>query len=282
MFDRLSFYAEQLRTDPVGFIIYMCYYVSAVLFSLIIHECAHGYMALRCGDPTAKMLGRLSLNPARHLDPLGTVCMFVIGVGWARPVPVNPRNFQNYRRDDFMVSIAGIVTNMTIFLFCTMLSIGLNQLIWTQEFHEIIMEEFDSIEMMVNPNYGWVLVFNDADRVSAGVVMEMGHELATVFPEYIQHGWLLWVQRLVLMLAQVNLSLALFNLLPIPPLDGFHLLNDTLLRGRLQLSRQAFQITHMALMLLCISGVLGKLLFNVIDLVGGAVIRTFLMLFGLS
>lgn len=205
--DRLEMYAQQLRTDPVGFIIYMCYYVFAILFSLILHECAHGYMALRCGDPTAKMMGRLSLNPARHLDPLGTVFMFLLGFGWAKPVPVNPRNFQNYRRDDFLVSIAGIITNLTIFLICTVLSIGLNQLIWTQEFHDIIIEEFGSLEMMVNPNYGWVLMFGSSESISASVVMSAGHELASVFPEYIQHGWLLWVQRLVLLLAQINLTL---------------------------------------------------------------------------
>jgi len=168
-----------------------------------------------------------------------------------------------------------------LFLICTVISIILNQLIWTPQFHDIIMEEFGSLEMMINPSYGWVLVFDDAKSVSASMVISSGHELATIFPEFIQHGWLLWVQRLVLLMAQVNLTLGLFNLLPIPPLDGFHLLNDTLLKGRLRLSQQMFQITHFALLILCFTGILGKLLTSVIDLVGGSVIRTFLMLFGL-
>lgn len=83
MLNRLEMYIEWLKTDPVDFIIYMAYTVAVVLISLILHECAHGWMALKCGDPTAKMMGRLSLNPARHLDPIGTLCMFLLGFGWA-------------------------------------------------------------------------------------------------------------------------------------------------------------------------------------------------------
>ena len=281
--DRLQMYAEQLRTDPVGFVIYMCYYACVVLFSLIIHECAHGYVALRCGDPTARMLGRLSLNPKNHLDPLGTVFMFVVGLGWARPVPINPQNFRHPRRDRLLVSLAGVTVNMAIFLICAALTIGVNQLIWTQEFHGIIMEEFEgSLEMMVNQNHGWSLVFDDTDYISAGHVITEGHRLAATFPEFIQHGWLLWVQRLLLMLVQVNLSLAIFNLLPIPPLDGFHVLNDTILGGRMRMSPKVFRIAQAALLVLCITGILGKVLFFLIDHVSGFVYGLMLSIAGLG
>ena len=85
---------SQLQSDPVSTLIALLYRVPAVLIALTLHELAHGYVALRCGDPTAQMMGRLSFNPLRHLDPVGTAFMLLFGFGWARPVPVNPRNFK--------------------------------------------------------------------------------------------------------------------------------------------------------------------------------------------
>ena len=101
MFSRLQTYLSMLRSNPLGFLIYIVYFTVTILLSLILHEIGHAYVAWRCGDPTAKMLGRLSLDPRRHLDPIGTLSMVLIGVGWAKPVPVNPRNFKGNRvRDD--------------------------------------------------------------------------------------------------------------------------------------------------------------------------------------
>ena len=115
--NRLQLWWNWLTTDPLGFALYLLYFAVSVLLTLILHEIAHGYVAYRCGDPTAKMLGRLSLDPRRHLDPLGTLCLVFLGFGWAKPVPVNPRNFKgNYRRDDFLVSVAGITVNLTLFI----------------------------------------------------------------------------------------------------------------------------------------------------------------------
>lgn len=121
MFSRLEAWFDYLTSDPLGFAVYALYLAGTVLLSLILHEVAHGYVALRCGDPTAKWMGRLTLDPRKHLDPIGTACMLLLGFGWAKPVPVNPRNFKNYRRDDFLVSIAGITVNLTLFIFCTAL-----------------------------------------------------------------------------------------------------------------------------------------------------------------
>ena len=123
-----------LQSDPIGFVLYLFYLLVTVLLSLILHEVAHGYVAYRCGDATAKWMGRLSLDPRKHLDPIGTICMFLFGIGWAKPVPVNPRNFHNYRRDDFMVSIAGIVTNLSLFVLCTALAVGVNAVMFKPEF----------------------------------------------------------------------------------------------------------------------------------------------------
>lgn len=86
--------------------------------AFVIHECAHAWMALKQGDGTAKTMGRLTLNPAKHVDPLGLICLAVAGFGWAKPVPVNPFNYRNFRRGNFWVSIAGVISNFILaFLF---------------------------------------------------------------------------------------------------------------------------------------------------------------------
>ena len=240
---------NELTSDPLGFLVETLYLAAAVLISLILHECAHGYVALRCGDPTAKMMGRLSLNPARHLDPIGTASMLLFGFGWAKPVPVNPRNFRgNYRRDDFLVSIAGITVNFGLFLLFSGLSVVIGRLMWQPELLENAAEEGLSGHLF-NP-YAYSL---------AAVVMYPGgymNELATMVTSPI---WL-YVQRFVLLMAQINLSLAIFNFLPIPPLDGYHLLNDLLLKGRFTLDQNTFRIAQAVLMVLLLTGALTNVL----------------------
>ena len=83
----------------------------AILFCLTIHEYAHGLIALKLGDPTAKHAGRLTLNPLKHLDVIGTICLFLFRLGWAKPVPINPTYFRNPRRDILLSSLAGPAAN---------------------------------------------------------------------------------------------------------------------------------------------------------------------------
>ncbi len=85
-----------------------------LLLALTIHEFAHGYVAYRLGDPTAKLAGRLTLNPLRHLDPIGTIAFFIIKLGWAKPVPVNPAYFKDPRKDMLWVALAGPMTNLAM------------------------------------------------------------------------------------------------------------------------------------------------------------------------
>lgn len=90
----------------------------AVTIVLTLHEFAHAFVAYKCGDPTAKWAGRMSLNPARHFDPLGLVCFVFVGFGWAKPVPINENNFKNYTKGCALTSAAGVVTNyLSAFLF---------------------------------------------------------------------------------------------------------------------------------------------------------------------
>lgn len=85
-----------------------------LLLALTVHEFAHGYVAFRLGDPTAQASGRLTLNPLKHLDPLGTIAFFIFHFGWAKPVPVNPAYFKDPRKDMFWVALAGPVTNLIL------------------------------------------------------------------------------------------------------------------------------------------------------------------------
>jgi Zn-dependent protease len=144
-------------------LILLVFWVFAVLSALILHEVSHGWVAFKCGDPTAKFARRLNLNPANHLDPVGTLCFLFVGFGWAKPVPINPYNFRNFRRGCFLVSIAGIVTNLIIGFVAS--------------FFYVLLYESGSI---------WLTLF-----------------------AYIM---------------VVNISFAVFNFLPIPPLDGFNIL----------------------------------------------------------
>ena len=97
-----------LMNDPLAFLIL----VIPLLYSVVIHEVAHGWVAYRMGDPTAKRMGRLSLNPLRHLDVVGTLMLFLAGFGWAKPVPVNLHNIPNRRKGLIFVSSAGILANI--------------------------------------------------------------------------------------------------------------------------------------------------------------------------
>lgn len=153
----------------------------AVLIILPIHEFAHGYMAYKLGDNTAKDMGRLSLNPMRHLDPLGALCMVVFHFGWAKPVPINPRNFKNPKRGFALTALAGPLSNLLTAFFSAFIYLLLNAV-----FRRIIFPT----EFLV------VLAQNTA--------------------------------RFFLIFHVINLSLALFNLIPVPPLDGSRLLSVVL------------------------------------------------------
>jgi len=109
-----------LSKDPLAFALVAI----PLLFSVIIHEVAHGWVAYRMGDPTAKRLGRLSFNPLKHLDPIGTLMLFLAGFGWAKPVPVNFNNISDRRKGLIFVSSAGIVANV-LFAFVALLFLRL-------------------------------------------------------------------------------------------------------------------------------------------------------------
>ena len=162
--------------------------VPVLLFSVVVHEVAHAWQALREGDTTARDLGRLTLNPLPHLDPMGSfivplVLYFLPGdflFGWAKPVPVNPRNYRNYRAGDIRVSLAGIVSNLALVVLCA-----------------LVLSAMAAVQGVISLN---------------GTI---GSSIITITT----YG------------VFINLILAYFNLIPVPPLDGSHVLYHLLPPG---------------------------------------------------
>lgn len=161
----------------------------AIFISLSVHEASHGYMAYKLGDPTAKNLGRLTLNPLKHIDPIGFICMFLFGIGWANPVPVNSRYFKKPRRDMALTAAAGPLSNLCLAVIFTLLL----RLLMIP----IDAKYSDSFQFVENKFYYSASLMDD------------------------KLFWILAILVCILYFGIVlNLSLMLFNLIPLPPLDG--------------------------------------------------------------
>ncbi|HUU45127.1 MAG TPA: site-2 protease family protein [Acidobacteriota bacterium] len=150
-------------------------FLPVLLFSLTFHEAAHAWMAARLGDPTARLMGRLTLNPLAHLDVFGTLMLFLSNFrfGWAKPVPVDPRNFADTRRGMFLTSAAGPASNFVLAIACGF-----------------------AVRMLIGSGFG--------------------HPAASTLVQSLGRVFGLGVI--------MNLSLAFFNLIPLPPLDGSKIL----------------------------------------------------------
>lgn len=259
---------QALLSDPVSYIKSILLILPAVLPALILHECAHGYAAYRLGDPTAKLMGRLSLNPLKHLDPLGTLCMVFIGLGWAKPVPVNPRYFRHPRRDDLIVSLSGIAANIAMFLIgclamMAMLLFGLRAVPQDMWYAGDFLVAIDNTLYRVS--------LSDA----ALYAMSMGEYLIT---PYLGRAMGI-VYEIIVNFTAINLGLALFNLLPVPPLDGSHVLNDLLLKRPLFASRRTALMGQGVLLLLVWTGALSKVLNIAMSAIMSGIGHGYLVLF---
>ena len=146
--------------------------IPVILISLTLHEWGHAFAAYKCGDNTARNLGRMSMNPFVHLDILGFLSLLILGFGWAKPVPVNSRNYRNYKRGETIVSLAGVFMNLMLVLAFSLLTLFF---LW----------------MSVHKSYRW---------------------LSSEF---------LW--QILYYGISINVTLMLFNLLPLYPLDGYHI-----------------------------------------------------------
>ncbi len=149
-----------LIDNPLAFIIIAI----PLLYAIVFHELAHGWVAYRMGDPTAKQMGRLTLNPIKHLDLLGTLMLFIVGFGWAKPVPVNFSRLRDVRKGMILVASAGIIMNMIL------------------AFSALFLSSLLSLSVSGMPG------------------------------------------QMLFYFAKINIILAAFNLIPIPPLDGSKIL----------------------------------------------------------
>ena len=274
---------DELLADPRGTLILLLLALPGRLLAISAHEAAHGWVADRCGDPTARMLGRVTLNPLKHLDPVGVVCMVLFGIGWAKPVPVNPRNFKgNYRKCDLLVSLAGIVTNLLLFIVgcIAMYAVIAGALAMVpveatlQSAESFFRTTVDGIPVLVDGQYYYHL--SDLMRYGLG----LGDLLITpVFGQTV--GYL---YEMLTYFVMTNLVLAVFNLIPLPPLDGYHVLNDLILKGKLYASRKAQTASTLILYIALFSGTLSEILSYVYDAVlsgVGAAATVLLRAFGL-
>jgi len=193
-----------LLSDPLQFVVAIVILILPLLLSISVHEWAHGITAYKFGDPTPKLQGRLSFNPLAHLDPIGTLMLFIVGIGWAKPVNINPNNIQD-RRKLLLVSLAGPFSNFVLAVIF------------------ILILYFVVVAFGTDP-------FSYKDGVLSLIVVLLG------------------------LIIRINFALGIFNLIPLPPLDGANaisnLLPEKLARAYFSLAPFSFPI----LLLLLISG----------------------------
>ncbi|MBR0367588.1 MAG: site-2 protease family protein [Clostridia bacterium] len=255
-------YIESFFSDPVNTLVIFLLAFPGRILALSAHEFAHAWVAHRCGDDTAKVLGRMTLNPFKHLDPLGTVLMLVVGFGWAKPVPVNPRNFRNYRQDDLKVSLAGVTMNLILFILAmvAMFFIAASALARVPA-----MSASNPSGLIFRADYMgreclFALEGDSYFYVPLKSLLQMlpyasDYLIKPVFGEV--PGYL---YQMLGYFAMTNLVLCLFNLLPVPPLDGYHVLNDLVLHRNLFADPRTARIASSVLFVLVMTGAVGRVL----------------------
>ncbi len=198
---RIVSFFQQLISDPLSAVLYLLISFFAMCVAISFHEWAHAYSAYKLGDPTARNLGRMTIDPFAHIDLLGAILFVVFGFGWAKPVIVNSRNLKHFRRDDVIISLAGPLMNLFL-----------------------------------------------------GFVFSGLFILATKFTDQY------YILLLLTYLAVLNINFAVFNVLPLPPLDGFHVVTSLFVRKNYRIVDFLMRYGHYILLVLIFSGLIDGLM----------------------
>ena len=184
----------------------LLYSLPALLITITLHELAHGYTAYKLGDPTAKAMGRLTLNPIKHIDPIGFLALIILRFGWAKPVPYNPNYFQNRRKGTFLVALAGPLTN---------------------------------------------------------IILGLASVIGMTILKFSMSSLYLFFEMMFL----YNIAFAVFNLLPIPPLDGSKILASILPAQLEEIFWKVEKYGHVILLILLFTRTLNVILIPIIEVV---------------
>ena len=245
-----------LLSDPIGTIIFFLLAMPGRLMAISIHEWAHAYAAWRCGDPTARMRGRMKVNPLAHIDVIGFIMMLVAGFGWAKPVPVDPRNFRHYRRDDLKVSLAGITMNLIMFVAGLLVMYSVMAL----ALHKAGGMEFGS-EYYIYEYMGQLRFVANGGYLPVDELLVMAPYLGEYVIGPLFGDVAMYLYQMLMYFTITNLVLAIFNLIPVPPLDGSHVLDDLVLyRFRISIPYRVRQAMYVILIVLVINGAVGDVI----------------------
>lgn len=214
--------------DMQSYIVQILLSLPVALLALSVHETAHGYVAYKLGDPTARSMGRLTLNPLKHLDPFGFLSMILFGFGWAKPVPINTRYFKKPKRDMALTGVAGPISNFLLALVFA-----------------LAMKIFYLGIAYVNlPNETLLL-------------------MAVYFRSFLYYG------------IYMNVALGIFNLLPVPPMDGSRLLFAVLPSNLYFKIMRYEQYIYIAVLVLLALGVLSPVLNFLTNAVMNVIFKVF-------
>ena len=221
--------------------------IIAFVFAISVHESSHAWMANLRGDPTARMLGRITLNPIKHIDPVGTILLPLVAViahipmlGWAKPTPVDPRNFRKPVLDDILTAIVGPISNFAVVAIVAVL-------------------------------LGIIALFSGLGRAII-------HYLPLVYPGHLEilaaqtNSVLMPISLFLYEVAIINIVLAVFNLIPVPPLDGSHVLRHFIPPH----AQRAYDIIGWVGLLALVylgGGILGRIIFPPIDAFNAVLVR---------
>ena len=217
---------EGAFSNPMDWLMDKVLIVPGIIIGLTFHEFAHAFVAHKCGDQTPLLQGRVTLNPMAHIDWMGLAALFFVGFGWGQPVQIDPYQFRHRRRDEFLVSIAGVAMNLLLAIVFAFVAKGVLGIV------------------------GW-------------------GALSTGF------GNGIWM--MLLYIIQINLVLMIFNLIPVPPLDGFNIIAQIFNFGQKEIYWQIYRYGNWILVALIVFGVTGMILSPCVSFLFNLLVNTIIM-----